>query len=326
MSTKGSPTTDQALQQISSEPKSKRKTASSGGATSWPQLDPRPTYPAWGKWIYKTTVAYTRAPLLLALSCKATYPLYACLVKLLRSKGLSDAIIFGLFTCVTHSCSYSIFNGFFAACDRLKILQQYKLQAGRAQTPSNKLIQQTLFEAFLGQFVLGPILAVASFRVFRKMGMPELTSSLPSLLELYKSFVLAHLFNGFFFYWSHRLVHHKKLYRAIHKQHHNYIETIGIAAEYASPTEQIVANYIPSIGGVILFGRHPLIFFSWLFFRLVETYEAHSGYYFGHTWLAKIGLTNSENSAFHFSHHLQNRGNFGSWHMDYLFGTMDAWI
>ncbi|GBG30569.1 Methylsterol monooxygenase 1 [Hondaea fermentalgiana] len=211
-------------------------------------------------------------------------------------------------------------------CDNRGLLQRYKMQAGKAQAPTSKLVYKTLLEAFFGQFVLSPFTSMALFKAARKLGMPDLIAPLPGFAGLFKAFAIAHFFNNFFFYWAHRLVHSKALYSKIHKQHHNYIETIGIAAEYASPAEQVAANYMPTLGGVLLFGRNPLIFFVWLVYRLEETYEAHSGYYFANTWLGKIGLTNAEHSAFHFSHHLQNRGNFGSWHMDYLFGTMDAWI
>lgn len=41
------------------------------------------------------------------------------------------------------------------------------------------------------------------------------------------------------FYWSHRLLHHPKIYGMIHKKHHTFKHTIGIAVEY-------VATYSPA--------------------------------------------------------------------------------
>ena len=41
------------------------------------------------------------------------------------------------------------------------------------------------------------------------------------------------------FYWSHRLLHHPRLYKHFHKQHHEYRGTIGFAAEYAHFVEQV---------------------------------------------------------------------------------------
>jgi sterol desaturase/sphingolipid hydroxylase (fatty acid hydroxylase superfamily) len=78
---------------------------------------------------------------------------------------------------------------------------------------------------------------------------------------------------------------------------------------------------------MVLLGRHPLEMWIWLGYRLYSTYEAHSNLYLGHTWLAKIGLTVSEDAAFHSFHHEQShRGNFSYPHWDILFGTMDHWL
>jgi hypothetical protein len=69
---------------------------------------------------------------------------------------------------------------------------------------------------------------------------------------------------------------------------------------------------------------HPLVFFVYVALRLEETYEAHSGYGFFHNipmvsnWLTKLYQT-----AHHDHHHTHNQGNFGSFAMDWIFGTMD---
>ena len=136
----------------------------------------------------------------------------------------------------------------------------------------------------------------------------------------------AHLFNDFFFYWAHRLFHAKSLYKHVHKQHHSYNGSIGFAAEFAAPLEQVIANQLPSIGGCLFFGAHPIVFWVWLAARLQQTYEGHSGFCFYGTLLHRVGLTNSEGCAYHDYHHSGNRGNFGSQWLDWSFGTMDSWL
>ncbi len=79
------------------------------------------------------------------------------------------------------------------------------------------------------------------------------------------------------FYWSHRLLHHPAMYKHFHKQHHEYKGTIGFAAEYASPVEQVVSNYLSTVGMVVYLGVHPLFWLVWLAYRLLQTYETHSG-------------------------------------------------
>merc|ERR1711943_41191 len=112
-------------------------------------------------------------------------------------------------------------------------------------------------------------------------------------------FAMSILLNDVAFYVAHRTIHHKRLYSWIHKQHHSYTGSVGFAAEYAHPIEQVFANQLPSVAGCLFFGAHPLIFFVWLGGRLQQTYEGHSGFCFHGTWLHTIGLTNADAAAYH---------------------------
>lgn len=53
--------------------------------------------------------------------------------------------------------------------------------------------------------------------------------------------ILSHLFitaflNDTLFYWAHRLLHSNNwMYRKFHAQHHRFIDSIGIASEFAGP-------------------------------------------------------------------------------------------
>merc|ERR1712224_449646 len=106
------------------------------------------------------------------------------------------------------------------------------------------------------------------------MGMPEVAAPLPTRHSIAMSMVIAHLFNDWGFYFAHRAFHHPWLYARFHKQHHTFQGTTGIAAEFASPVESILANQGPTMGGMLLFGRHPVLVIVWLLLRLQQTYEA----------------------------------------------------
>lgn len=49
----------------------------------------------------------------------------------------------------------------------------------------------------------------------------------------------------FFHYWSHRICHHRLLYKYLHKTHHKYTNIISIIAFYESPVDLILTNIIP---------------------------------------------------------------------------------
>jgi sterol desaturase/sphingolipid hydroxylase (fatty acid hydroxylase superfamily) len=115
------------------------------------------------------------------------------------------------------------------------------------------------------------------------------------------------------FYWVHRTLHHPKLFQMIHSQHHRFMTSVGIASEYAHPVliidqiffcyirqwvlltccfcvcvcvkiEQIFANFLPTILGGMLLGPHMFTWFLWMFLRILETVDAHSGYSFPWRW------------------------------------------
>lgn len=205
---------------------------------------------------------------------------------------------------------------------KLGYFQEYALERQKAQIPSDELLQNTFKEAIIAQFILQPITSFYLFPVFSYFGSPGIFEPLPGVAALTFQFSVCYLFNSTFFYWSHRMLHLPWFYKRVHKQHHEYKGTIGFAAEYASPWEQLLSNQLPTVGGALFFGFHPLVWFTWLFCRLVQTYEAHSGYCFEGTWLATFGLLHPHDSRWHNSHHMDNDGNFGSLFWDYFGNTI----
>ena len=45
-------------------------------------------------------------------------------------------------------------------------------------------------------------------------------------------------------YFAHRLLHHRSLYKHVHKMHHHFQAPFGMVAEYAHPIETVGKNYI----------------------------------------------------------------------------------
>jgi len=298
----------------------------SGGACFSPQLNPRPTYPSFATILMKTAKSYSRVSILGTIATILLYPKYIDIVNFFMSRDIAEPFIFTLLTGIVHSGFYIGINlSFHIFRDHIA---DYQFTRKDYQIPTSALVKRTLIEAALGQIIITQLITYAGYYIFKYFGMPQLDAPLPEFTRIILGWIMSIFFNDLGFYWAHRVFHHPILYGRFHKQHHSYTGTIGIAAEFASFPEQILANTIPTIGGCLFFGCHgsALIFFLWLAYRLIETYEGHSGYCFHGTLPHKLGLTNSYRATYHDFHHTKNQGNFGSELMDYLFGTMDAWV
>ena len=73
------------------------------------------------------------------------------------------------------------------------------------------------------------------YPAFVSLGMSDFDAPSPAMRDLFVTFVKAHIFNDFAFYFTHRLAHTPWIYQRIHKKHHMFAGTIGFAAEYCHP-------------------------------------------------------------------------------------------
>eukprot|EP01117_Protostelium_nocturnum_P000302 TRINITY_DN10369_c0_g1_i2.p1 TRINITY_DN10369_c0_g1~~TRINITY_DN10369_c0_g1_i2.p1 ORF type:complete len:269 (-),score=62.09 TRINITY_DN10369_c0_g1_i2:88-894(-) len=210
-------------------------------------------------------------------------------------------------------------NGILALFPLFKWFEGYKIQPSKA--PDSKLVKRTLIDIALNHFVARPIIAYYLYPVFKHFGMPSIHSPLPSLFTVVSSIIAFMLFVDTTFYWSHRLLHHRLIYKYIHKQHHEYKTSIGIAAEYANPIETIISNTFPTIGCCMFMGSHLGLALFWFALREWETLEAHSGYYFPYSFWHLLPFQSG--SERHDYHHSANVGNFGAFFTfwDWICGT-----
>lgn len=247
----------------------------------------------------------------------------------LPSWTTAEDVWFALGLSGTLACIYTIENGFFAICDKFDLLQEYKMYRSPVQQPSPTLVAKTLRKEAVSHLVTGPVLMFLFVGPFLRWNAPVSAvapAAIPDPLSLYKTFAQCLLIMETMFYFGHRLLHTTMLYKAIHKQHHEYIGTRSFAAEHAHAAEDLMTGYLPFLAGLCLSGAHFHTTNVWFFCRLMETYEAHSGYCFKDTFLDAVGIFNAHSSANHDFHHTNNTGNYGWEIFDYSFGTMDAYV
>jgi len=94
-----------------------------------------------------------------------------------------------------------------------------------------------------------------------------------------KIFLIGNLSN-LIFYVSHYLLHTKKLYELIHYKHHEFIETVVVAAFYAHPIEHLVCNLLSFVIPFIFFGTNYLAAMVMIFVGTFITLSAHCEYIF----------------------------------------------
>lgn len=173
----------------------------------------------------------------------------------------------------------------------------------------------------------GNVLVLSVYLPLTKTGLIEEHSleedAIPTPLVLAASIMFFMVCEDFTFYWMHRLLHTGPLYRRIHKMHHTFKTTVGIAAEYTHPLEFILGNMLPcAVGPAILGPRaHIVTIFCWYAIRFGETLDGHCGYEFSWSPFRLIPLSGS--AEYHDFHHSANVGNYSSFFCvwDTVFGT-----
>lgn len=137
--------------------------------------------------------------------------------------------------------------------------------------------------------------------------------SLPMLLIVHDAY----------FYWTHRLLHHPRLFRLAHLLHHRSRSPSPFAAyAFAVPEALVETLFMPLV--LLLVPLHALVIFVFLAIMIVRNVIAHCGYEIhprgmADAWWGRWFTTTTH----HDQHHLEGRYNYGlyfTW-WDRLMGT-----
>ena len=125
------------------------------------------------------------------------------------------------------------------------------------------------------------------------------------------SIVGAILLHDTYFYWTHRLMHHRALFPLFHRVHHLSNNPSPWASYSFAPAEAVVEAGIFPVT-VMLLPIHPLAFGLFMMWQIVFNVSGHTGFEFHPRWLMDTPLGFLLNTPTnHVMHHEKMHGNYG---------------
>jgi methylsterol monooxygenase len=219
-------------------------------------------------------------------------------------------------TFLVHELHFLVANAIFGCCDWFGWFRKYRVQGDRYPPPEmlRLCVAVVLFNhicvALPGLMLTWPI-----WGYIFSSPLVRLSTPLPAATTIGWQVLLFALVEDFIFYWVHRGLHHRSVYKHIHKLHHRFSTPITIATEFAHPVEFFVANTVPLMAGPLICAAihepvHVSTLWLWMVLRLSEAVDGHCGYEIPWSPFAIWPLR--PGAAEHDWHHSKNVGNFGS--------------
>jgi lathosterol oxidase len=233
-----------------------------------------------------------------------------------------------LFFQYTQIVSISLIRYFILAGIPFLLFYKFFLHKYVAAKIQNKTAASTDFKREVWQSIQSTLVIAVVAVIFTKTPLNEYTTIYKNLdtFPLWwipVSVVLALTIHDTYFYWMHRALHSKKLYRHVHKVHHLSLNPSPWAAYSFHFTEAFAeALILPII--IFVLPIHPLAILLFAFSSFFINVYGHLGFEIAPLWFRNSWLFQLLNTSVHHNlHHAQFNGNYGLYFRvwDRLMGT-----
>ena len=141
------------------------------------------------------------------------------------------------------------------------------------------------------------------------------------IIYMIVSFVITLVFHDFYFYWTHRFMHHKRIFKYVHRVHHESTNPSPWAAYAFHPWEALIQSLILPIM-VFIVPLHPITIFLFLTYMIVRNVIGHLGFeIFPKGWTKNKWLSWTTAVTHHNMHHERFHANYGLY-----FTWWDRWM
>ncbi|KAI8034755.1 fatty acid hydroxylase domain-containing protein 2 [Drosophila gunungcola] len=200
---------------------------------------------------------------------------------------------------------YWLYAGIFTLMDitnRPRFLRKYKIQPGQNEPVDLAKLWNAIKVVLVNLTVVNFLVCWVGYELIYRTENSGDIRVLPTFRRCLRDLAVFVVLEEIMFYYAHRLLHHKSVYKYVHKKHHEWTAPIAAITLYAHPVEHVVANLLPVATSIAILGTHVSLAYVIFALAIVNSMSDHTGYSF--PWSAG-------SVRFHDYHHAKFNYNYG---------------